>query len=323
MQKISNIVVFRNDRFGEFLLNIPAFAALKKGFPGARLVAVVNPYVQELANRIDCIDGIITFDNKNHSLGELLRFSKALRERRFDLGVVFNPSRELHVASFLAGIPVRVGYRRKLGGYLLTRTMEDRKHEATKHEVEYNLELAGLLGVKTDDTTLSLTIGRESSDVERKFALDAVDNIVTIHPWTSDPLKQWPVRRFFQLTKVLSAYPGIRIILVGQAQATLRSNELFLGLEKCAVDLCGKTTLVELAAILKRSRLLISGDSGPVHLASAVGTKTLVLFRNDIPGKEPKRWGPWGPGHTVIAKQSLMDIEVEEVLRKAKEVLGI
>ncbi|MDD5255599.1 MAG: glycosyltransferase family 9 protein, partial [Candidatus Omnitrophica bacterium] len=234
MQKINNIVVFRNDRFGEFLLNIPAFAALKKGFPGARLVAVVNPYVQELANRIDCIDEVITFGNKKHSLSELLRFSKRLRNRRFDLGVVFNPSRELHLVCFLARIPVRVGYRRKMGRFLLTRTMEDKKHEAMKHEVEYNLELAGLLGVKTDDTALSLTIDRESSDIERKFALDAVDNIVTIHPWTSDPLKQWPVRRFFQLTRLLSTYPGIRIILVGQAQATLRSNELFLGLEKCA-----------------------------------------------------------------------------------------
>jgi len=322
MRPFKNILVIRTDRLGEFLLTTPAFVAIKKAFPQARLVAAVDPYLRELANRIDCLNEVITFSNRKHSLGEILHFASSLRKRRFDLCVIFNPSAELHLAAFLAGIPVRVGYRRKMG-FLLNRTIEDRKYLEEKHEVEYNLDLLKPLAIAAADTSLSLNVGRDAADIERKFSLDAGDNIVTIHPWTSDPLKQWPVRRFFQLAKSLSIYPGVRVVMVGRAEETLRSDELFLGHAKNAIDLCGKTSLVELAAILKRSRVLVSGDSGPVHLAASLGTKTIVLFRNDIPGKRPKRWGPWGEGHTVIAKQDLADISVEEVFGKVKEVLSI
>jgi len=84
----------------------------------------------------------------------------------------------------------------------------------------------------------------------------------------------------------------------------------------------GKTTLKQLASLLKKSRLLISGDSGPVHLACAVGTPVIVIFRNDIPGKSAKRWGPWGPGNFIIEKDNLCDITVDEVFSKAKEALN-
>jgi ADP-heptose:LPS heptosyltransferase len=64
---------------------------------------------------------------------------------------------------------------------------------------------------------------------------------------------------------------------------------------------------------------LISGDSGPVHLAASVGTNVIALFRNDMQGKGPERWGPWGANNIVIAKKSLLDISVEEVLDKVRE----
>lgn len=323
MRQVKKILVMRNDRFGEFLLNIPAFGALKKGYPGARLCAAVDPYVRELASRIEWVDEVITFENRKHTLGEILAFSKELRGRRFDLCVVFNPSRDLHLAAFLAGIPVRVGYRRKLGSLLLTKTMPDGKGLGLKHEVEYNLELVAMLGVKTEDKTLSLNIERDASDIERKFSLDNARNLVAIHPWTSDPLKQWPARRFFQLAKRFGEYPSIQVVMIGRSQESERSEELFLGLGEKAVDLCGKTSLIELAALLKRSKLLISADSGPVHLAASVGTRTIALFRSDLPGKTARRWGPWGEGHTVIARDNLMDITVEEVFNKAKEALGL
>jgi len=72
---------------------------------------------------------------------------------------------------------------------------------------------------------------------------------------------------------------------------------------------------------LKRCALLVSGDSGPVHLAAAVGTPIVALFRNDLPGKTSKRWGPWGKGHTVIEKENLEDISVDEVFEKVKQRL--
>jgi len=83
-----------------------------------------------------------------------------------------------------------------------------------------------------------------------------------------------------------------------------------------------KTTLPELAALLKRGSLVVSGDSGPMHLATAVGTPVIALFRNDLPGKTAKRWGPWGKNHIVIEKSNLNNITVDEVFSKVKEVLN-
>ena len=87
------------------------------------------------------------------------------------------------------------------------------------------------------------------------------------------------------------------------------------------IDLSGKTDLVQLAVVLKSSRLLISGDSGPVHLACCVGAPGLALFRNDLKGKTARRWGPWARNCAVIEKSSLNNISVEEVFDKAKEML--
>jgi len=87
-------------------------------------------------------------------------------------------------------------------------------------------------------------------------------------------------------------------------------------------DLTGKTDLIQLAAFLKRCKVLISGDSGPVHLAACVRTPVVAIFRSDIPGKSALRWGPWGRGHSVIQKEKLADIEVDEVFAKTKILLG-
>ena len=80
-------------------------------------------------------------------------------------------------------------------------------------------------------------------------------------------------------------------------------------------DLVGRLTLRQLAALLQHARLLVSNDSGPVHLAAAMGTPTVVLFGTSDPATGPARWGPWGQGHTVICQPRLEQIDVDEVLQ--------
>ncbi len=308
---VKNILVVRNDRFGEFLLNIPALRALKETFINAKLIAMVDPYVKELAAGIPFIDEVISWQAKRHSLTETLKLIRSLRKKHFDIAVVLNPSKELHMITTLAGIPVRVGYNRKWGR-LLTHRIEDKKYLGDKHEIEYNLQLVGLIGAKTENLALSLNVNNDIIEQE---------SIIAIHPWTSDPLKQWPLDNFYALAKKLTEIPGLKIIIVGGRQEEEKSIRLLKGLENRVVNLTGKTSLLQLAAVLKKCKLLISADSGPVHLACSVGTPVLAIFRNDIPGKGPARWGPRGKNSFVIAKNSLEDIKVEEVLEKAKDIL--
>lgn len=311
-KQVRNILVIRNDRFGEFLLNIPALRALRETYADARITLIVNPYVSELAKKLPFIDEVIE---------EELISLKRLRAKRYDMAVMLVPSKEFNILTYLAGIPVRVGYARKWG-FLLTHKIADKKHLGEKHEVEYNLELVGLVGANTKDKSLFLPVEDSCLDgLARDFHLQDFNNLIALHPWTSDPVKQWPLENFCELARRLLDELGVKIAVVGGQSEFNKSQELFRNFDSNLLNLTGKTTLNQLAALLKKCRLLISGDSGPVHLACSVGTPVLALFKNDIPGKSSRRWGPWGRGNAVIEKNSLSDISAQEVFDKVREVL--
>lgn len=321
MLTAKNILAVRNDRFGEFLLNIPAFRALKRSFGGSKLTLVVNPYVGELAKSIDFVDEVITWENRRHNFGEIIKFSKEVKDKKFDLCVIFNPSKEFNIISFLAGIPMRVGYQRKWG-FLLTHKMEDKKYLGQKHEIEYNLELVNLVGVKTEDKTLSLKIQNDIiNELCKDCHIENYDNLIALHPFTSDPIKQWPIEYFSRLAKKLIKELNKKVIIIGGKEEVDKSKKHFADLGADIVNLTGRTTLTQLAALFKKCKLLISGDSGPVHLASCVGIPVVAIFRNDIPGKNSLRWGPTSFESIVLEKPNLSDIRVEEVFEKAKKIL--
>jgi ADP-heptose:LPS heptosyltransferase len=169
-----------------------------------------------------------------------------------------------------------------------------------------------LIGIKTEDKALSLKIDNGIIRGED----------IALHPFTSDPVKQWPIQNFRELAQRLVKELNKKVIIVGGKEELTRGGAYFDNLGAGIVNMTGKTTLIQLASLLKKCGLLISGDSGPVHLACAVGTRVLALFRNDLPAKSAKRWGPWGEGHSVIEKPNLADISVDEVLGKVKEGLG-
>ena len=312
-----NILVIRNDRFGEFLLNIPAIRALKEKFPDSKIILAVDPYVKELAMHIPCVDEVIIWKNGKHSLVDVFKFSRILKKKAIDIAFVMNPSKDSNIAIRLAGIPERIGYSHKWD-FLLTRKMEDLKHAGQKHEIEYNLDLVKLVGAETKNKKLTLNLGETVLQAGAVNVYSPGLSYVAIHPWTSDPIKQWPVECFRELALRLAKEMDFDIVIVGGKNELSRSDN-FNYLNSRIHNLTGKTTLLQLAAILKNSKLLISADSGPVHLACSVGTPVIALFRNDMPGKGAKRWGPWGANSIVIEKKSLSDISVEEVLNKVKE----
>ncbi|RKY30166.1 MAG: hypothetical protein DRP74_07540 [Candidatus Omnitrophota bacterium] len=314
--RIKNILAVRNDRFGEFLLNIPAFRALKETFKNSKIIAVVDERVKELAKCIPYIDEIVVWDRAPHRLREKLNFIRFLKKQDISISILLNPSKELNFLTFLSFIPLRVGYNRKCS-FLLTHKRQDRKALGEKHEIEYNLDLVSLVGAKTEDKNLKLILPDIETKLFKKFEIENTDNFIVIHPWTSDPVKQWPIVNFLNLAKKIISETNLLIVIVGGGENLEKSRELSM-LGKNIINLTGKTTLVELAVLLKKAKLLISGDSGPVHLAACVETPVVALFRSDLPGKTAKRWGPWGENHAIIEKQSLFQITVQEVFQSLK-----
>src|SRR3990167_7190598 len=183
--KIARILAVRNDRFGEFLLTLPALYALKEHYPGAELTLVINGSVAELAARIPCVDEVIGWENKKHGFLEIGRFAARTAGKKYDLCVIFNPSKDFNIVSFLARIPIRCGYDRKWG-FLLNRKLEDRKHLGSMHETEYNLELLKTIGINANSQTLDFSLDIRDDDFSDKRLGDrglSNKNFIIIHPW--------------------------------------------------------------------------------------------------------------------------------------------
>lgn len=321
-ERIRSILCVRNDRFGEFLLNIPALRALKETFINASIIMVVEPKIKDLMECIPFVDEVICRGRDWHSLPDKLKFILLLKRRKIDIAVMLNPSKEFNIFTYLAAIPIRAGYARKWD-FLLTHRMEDKKHLGLKHEVEYNLELVGLIGAATADKTLSLKINNDIiNNLLAQYGIKENDILLALHPWTSDPVKRWPLENFRELAKMLLGERNIKVAVIGGKEETLEAEGFCRSVSSQGlINLTGRTSLSQLAAFLRRCRLLVSADSGPVHLASAAGTRVLAIFRNNLPGKTSRRWGPRGSGHIVIEKNNLFDISAAEVFEKAKEAL--
>ncbi len=323
---IHRILFLRTDRLGETLLTLPATAALKAAHPHATLTLLVQPALEPLVRRVPWIDQVMSYDS--HAMPgwwqRAFRLGQQLRARHFDVAIVSNPMKELHAAVWLASIPCRVGYHRKWGG-LLTQRLADTKALGERHEAEYNLDLVRALGVPTTIPSWSLPqFEDEQRDVLQMllpYGIRASGRLIAVHPWTSNPLKQWPVDRFEEVTRRLAASGGVNVVIVGGPDERAQADAI-LSRRWPAVNLVGRLSLTQLAALLQRAQLLISNDSGPVHVAAAVQTKTVTLFGTTNPAAGPRRWGPRGRGHVVIWKASMEAIAVEDVWDAVQQQLG-
>ena len=351
--KIHKILVVRTDRIGrvghsarycglgEALLNIPAIRALKQNF-NSSIVVLVNPVVRELLIGSPEIDQILPFDEEewNKSISTKLQLLRQIRKGKYDLAVVFNPTKRFHILSYLAGIPRRLGYARKWS-FLLTHKIEDKKSLGQKHEVEYNLDLVRSIGADTDEKDISITLEKKDTrfveDLLLKYAITAQDLIIAIHPHSSNPAKSWPKENFASIADELHSRFAAKVVIIGAAQERDSVINLISLTKYSPINLSGELTLKQLTAFLQRCPLLISNDSGPVHIAAACRTPTVVIFGRNIPGVGPKRWGPWGNGHIVLHKDAgcnpcldrecpynfkcLTSISPEEVLKAVEKQL--
>jgi len=319
------LIFIRTDRLGETLLNLPAVAALHAALPQAAVTLLAHPDLQSLLAGLPGVEQVLACPQGPRGLWWMraLQLGCRLRRERFDLAIVSNPKKELHAAVWLAGIPVRIGYDRKWGG-LLTHRVPDRKALGEQHEVEYNLNLLRAIGLSITAPQWRLPCGAtERLEVRRLLEQQGIqpsEPFLTVHPWTSNPSKQWPIDRYQALLQRSAGQLAVKVVVIGGPEERRRIAQV-LPAGAAAVDLVGRLTLRQLAALLERAALLISNDSGPVHLAAAVGTPTVVLFGTLEAATGPRRWGPWGEGHRIILKPSMEEITVEEVVAAVRQQL--
>jgi ADP-heptose:LPS heptosyltransferase len=160
---------------------------------------------------------------------------------------------------------------------------------------------------------------RETALLLRQQGIDRGDGLVAVHPWTSNPKKQWPLERFQAVADAMAAHAPV--VIIGGPEHAGQARALQAGRKPGIADLVGQLTLPQLAGLLQACRVIVSSDSGPVHLAAAVGTPAVALFGTTDPSAGERRWGPWGDEHLVIRKPTMDAINVNDVLDAVRRIL--
>lgn len=307
------ILVVRLDRIGDVVLSTPALSVLRQAYPAAHLAMLVRPVCRELVEGHPDLNEVIVYDRDgiHHGWWATLQFAWALRSRRFDTALVLHPSNRSHVIPWAAGIPRRIGYDRK-GGRLLTQRLPHRKQEGTRHESDYALDVVRALGVRVDAVPpLSVAQPREARVVVARWlagrGVRPGAPLIALHPGSSDAARRWPAERFAQLGDRLAAYARARIVIVSGPEEQELGREVAAGMRASPIDTGGHLSLRQLTALLGQCWLLVSNDSGPAHLAAAVGTPVLSLSGRNQPGVGPRRWAPVGARHVALHKDKQED----------------
>ena len=265
---------------GDFILTLPAIAALQEAFPKARLTVAVSPAVYPLAARLLLGVNVFTLS------GSFFRFLSVLRKEKFDLAVFFRPRIGTTLAAFLAGVPRRLGTGYRGYSFLYNLKHYEHRQTALKNEADYSLSLLQPLGIEKPLRFDTLGIdAREAGEAVKKFELDFSKKWIAIHPGSGGSSPNWPRENYIGMAEKLSG-AGFSIVWTGTA------SELS-GLNGPGVLLAGKTEIWDLACLYSLCKLVIAPSTGPLHLAALVGTPVVGIY-SPIRVNAPRRWGPLG-----------------------------
>jgi len=299
--RISSVLIIKPCCIGDVLLATAAITQLRQHFPDAKLSLAVGPWAKPAVMNNPRLDELIDF---GPGLKGYLEMVKKARSRKFEACLVLERSPLLTLLPFLAGIPHRIGIDSGGRGFSLTAKVP---WKGTTHEAELYLEVARALGVAVERPRLEFF----PSDAEIRWAEETLApllaarpaHLVAVHPGGGENpgmrliAKRWPTERYAELARWLTG-KWAAVLLVG-ASADLELAEAVkqeVAPSKALLDLTGATTLGQLGALLQRCDLFVGNDTGPMHLAVAVGTPVVALFGPS----HPATYGPFGDRSRAI-----------------------
>ena len=198
---MKKILITRTDRMGDVLLSTPALRAIREAYPDSYIAVMVRPYTKDCVEGNPYINEVIIYDKYgiHKSLLNSLRFALDLQKKRFDLALILHPTNRINLITFLAGIPERVGYNKKLG-FLLTKRISHAKQLGKKHELDYTLDVIRSIGIEPVHRSLYMPVKKKIQEtLDKRLAQYGVlsnDRLVALHPSSSCPSKKWQPHKF-------------------------------------------------------------------------------------------------------------------------------
>jgi lipopolysaccharide heptosyltransferase II len=306
---ISKILVIKLRAIGDVVLSTAVLPSLRNAHPRAEIHFLTEKPCVDVLSGNPHVDRILTVPEDpwekpfgTASWAGFFRFLSGFRDKHYDLVLdLFGNPRSAWLTWF-SGAPVRAGFdfRGRKAAYTLK--IEPRGDRV--HEVEFNLDAVRALGLPVIDAKPYFPFGEAEKDTVlnwmRRNGLDHGAFPVALHTWGSWPAKRWAAERFAELADRLAGRYGAKIILLwGPGEKT--QAETVRKLTTCGAVLAPGMTLKEMGALLSLCGLVVANDSGPMHIAAAVGTPTVGIFGPT----NPKLQGPYGEGHAAVFREGL------------------
>jgi heptosyltransferase II len=283
MKKQLKILIIEPNWLGDVIFTTPAFKAVKQSYPESFLAVVVAPRAAPILENNPYIDKIFKLDEKKEEKGifSKINFIKKIKPYQFDKAILFHRSFTKTLLIYLSRVKEIIGYGYKKRSMLLTRKISPLEKDSV-HKQDYYLNVLEKSGLVITDKNCQIYLKDDEKEDIKKVVpqtnLLKNNYLIGLNPFSNWPPKNWPLYNYQKLIeKILYKYPNSIFFLTSknkQKKLTLLASQF----REKVIDLCGKTTLRQLACLYIHLDLVISGDSGPLHLAGAVGTKFIGIY---------------------------------------------
>jgi len=306
--RIRRIIVRATNWVGDVVMCMPALDTLRINFPESHIAVLVRPWVAPLFEKHPGVDEILPYPKGrgfSKDFAEVLRVIRLIRSLKFDLAVLFQNAFEAALLAYLGGVPLRVGYNTDGRRLLLSHAVIRDEEILKEHQVEYYLAILRAMGWMAPTMEPHLHVGEKEAG--------AIGGLLSSHGVTEGdflvglgagaifgPAKRWPVERFAAIGDWSCGRWGAKVVLVGSEKDGATCSDLSRAMKYEVLNLCGKTSLGEAMALIRRCRIFVSNDSGLMHVAAALGVPTVAIFGST----DPIATGPRGR-HARIVKHDL------------------
>jgi heptosyltransferase-2 len=306
---------------GDAVMTLPALRALRKALPETRISLLVKPWVLPLFEKDPHVDETMSYGDEYQGIIGKIKISRVLSKKGFCSAILFQNAFDAAFITFLAGIKERAGYNRDGRGFLLTTAVPVPRHEQKTHQIHYYLNLLEQLGIKAEFAVPYIYLSLDERLSARELLKDMKRPILGINPGAAfGSAKRWFPERFSEVANwFLKDTGGSVVIFGGKSEIDIAQDiEYFInkqhtplhptlskgGQNGGVLNLSGKTSLRELVSFISECDAFVTNDSGPLHIAYAVGTPLVAIFGST----DPELTGPppqaeWS--RTIVVTHSL------------------
>jgi ADP-heptose:LPS heptosyltransferase len=327
-----NILIIDFGQLGDVVMSLPALRAIRERFPEARLTVIVGRPGEEIIEMSGYADETIEVDRvglrdgfKPLSVLRIFQVVKEVRRRKFDFVIDLHSFSETNLLGFFSGAGKRLFSRRPGRSLDFLANFNPRppvdNNDPGQHLIDRYLDVIVPLGIKDPERVPRLMTraedGRAIDAMLRKAKAETGAPLVGLFPGAGHPGRCWPLEQFAQLADFLIRNDGVRpIIFLGPEERQMVQRMRAQFPPSCVI--LDKLTIPQLAAAQARLAVFVSNDTGPVHIAAAVGTPIVVLI--DLP--RPHAYVPRGTSQRLMLSESVTAIEVEQVYAATRELLS-